>query len=229
MEIKLAHFTDLRDIIMKNKLKNITIITGKKNIYNDKKNKFIVTKDFLSKANDVFRNCHSLETINMKKFDFSEVISLKQWFCDCVNLQEILFPQEADCSKLTSLYACFMKTNLQTIDLSFMKIGNNSLHLKYTFADSKAQKIILPKANVKNFESCFSGSLNVVEIIAPITLDMSETLLHRTFYKCNYLKRLVFTNERFDVDNFSKMVKETASYIPTECCVLLSRGTQWIK
>lgn len=224
MEIKLTHFTDLRDITMKNKLKNITIVTGKKNIYNDKKNKFIVTKDFLSKANDVFRNCNSLETINMEKFDFSEVISLKQWFTHCLNLQEIIFPKEANCCKLTSLYACFMETNLPTIDLSFMKVGNNSLHFKYTFADSKAKKIILPKANIKNFESCFSGCLNVEEIIAPITFDMStlkDTFLNRTFYKCNYLKRLVFTNKRFDTDNFSKMVKETASYIPTECCVLL--------
>ena len=113
--------TAIKNIIKENKLEHIVIETGNENIYIPNENKFIVTKECLKNQTEVFNLCQTLKKINMSNFDFTEITTMRHWFRGCKNLQEIVFPTYANCKNLTDLTGCFSMSNIQTIDLSFMK------------------------------------------------------------------------------------------------------------
>lgn len=146
-KIKLTKIEDIKTHILCNNLTNIVVETGDGNFFIPNKNKFIVTKYFLHNVNKVFSCCDKLKKIDMSNFDFSPITSMNEWFYLCENLEEILFPTSANCHKLQTLRYCFGLTKIPLIDLSFMET-ERMLDFSYSFSNSKANKIILPKSNV---------------------------------------------------------------------------------
>lgn len=218
---------EISQMIKKNQLQDIIIETGDKNVFIPENCKFIVTKEFLSNEEDVFSNCTTLKRIDMSNFDFSTIKSMKAWFYACRNLQEIVFPEEADFEALTDLSYCFAYTNIDVIDLSFMWFGVDSqpLNLTSSFSSAKAKKITLPKCNVGYMENCFSWCFNLEEIIAPINLDVTinDDVLNGTFCLCPNLKMLNFLGGRSSTIEFIKQLTNPnhKNIIPPNCNIKL--------
>lgn len=218
----------ISNIINNNKLKTIVIETGNENVYIPNENKFIVTKEFLSRDANVFCGCYTLEKIDMTKFDFSEIITMTAWFWKSKNLHEIIFPTVADCNKLADLYGCFSETNLDVVDLSFMKIPeNNKVRFMKTFKHSKAQKIILPKCEILTMDGCFSECLNLEKVIAPVNIDLSlEDVLFEAFDKCEKIQLVDFQKGKFDMENFVNTVNHpnNKNNLPDDCVIILPKN-----
>ena len=231
-EIELNEFTDLQNIVIYAKLKTVILETGDKNVYIPEENKFIVTRNFLSNKTHVFAICTSLHKIDMENFDFSEITIMDNWFSRCERLQEIIFPIKADCHKLKSLYSCFFNTNLENIDLSFMKMKNNKIRLAYSFANSNAYKIVLPKCKTEEMCGCFFECKNLEEIVAPITIDLykddvlniyTEESLKETFSNCQSLKIVNLSDGHFNTEDFIEQINNPTNYnnLPENCVIVL--------
>ena len=226
----------IKEIVQDRKLKNIIIETGDTNVYFPNTDKFIVTKEFLSNTTHVFGNCQTLEKIDMERLNFSEIKTMRAWFFSCDNLNEIMFPKEAECNKLTDLYSCFLETNLQTIDLSFMELPKDKkVCFIDTFYASKVNKIILPQCTINEINGCFMDCLNLEEIIAPVTLILTkldalrlyiEDVLIDVFYNCSKLKKIDFSEGSFNVEDFIEQIN-TPDYnnnLSEDCVIILPEG-----
>lgn len=231
-KIKLSGVT-IRNIIQEKELLNIVLETGNENVYIPNESKFIVNKEFLSNTTHIFSNCYTLKKIDMEKFDFSKIKTMRSWFSRCHNLTEIIFPKEADCTKLTNLYCCFYETNLQFVDLSFMKIPeSNKVCFIETFEKSPIKKIILPKCHIDEMFGCFKDCLNLEELIAPITIDLyketnsyirKEEGLMGGFRNCHNLKIVNLSNGSFNIEYFMEQIKNSNNNnnVPENCIVVL--------
>ena len=209
--------------IKSEKLLNVTLETGNENIYIPNENKFIVTNSFLQKRVNIFYNCDRLVTINMENFDFSKIITMGWWFYGCENLSEIIFPQYTNLPHLESLSACFAKTNLSVIDLSFMKC-KDTLNFEDAFYQAKAKKIVLPKCNVNNFGGSFFDCPNLEAIIAPVDIDLSQKdVFFETFSRCSTIKLIDFSNGNFDTENFTSIINNPINLnkLREDCIIVL--------
>lgn len=227
---------EIKTIIDERKLKNIVMETGDKNIYHQNEDKFIVTKEFLSNTTNIFGSCYTLEKIDMQQFDFSKIKTMRGWFFSCDNLTEIIFPKEAECNQLTDLYSCFLESNLQMIDLSFMKLPKNKkVCFIDTFYASKVNKIILPQCTINEINGCFMDCLHLEEIIAPVNLILTkpdalrlyiEDVLIDAFYNCSKLKKIDFSEGSFNVEDFIEQIN-TPDYnnnLSEDCVIILPDG-----
>lgn len=227
---------EIKTIIDERKLKNIFMETGDKNVYHPNEDKFIVTKEFLSNTTNIFGSCYTLKKIDMQQFDFSKIKTMRGWFFSCDNLTEIIFPKEAECNQLTDLYSCFLESNLQMIDLSFMKLPKNKkVCFIDTFYASSAKKIILPKCNINEINGCFMDCLNLEEIIAPVTLILTkldalrlyiEDVIVDVFYNCPKLKMIDFSGGSFNTQDFIEQIN-TQDYnndLSEDCVIILPEG-----
>ena len=209
--------------IKSEKLLNVTLETGDKNIYIPHENKFIVTNSFLQKRVNIFYNCDILLTINMENFDFSKIITMGWWFYGCKNLSEIIFPKYTNLPYLESLSACFAKTNLSVIDLSFMKC-KDTLNFEDAFYQAKAKKIVLPKCKVNNFGGAFFECANLEEIVAPVDIDLSQKdVLFETFSRCSTIKLIDFSTGNFDKENFISIINNPINLnkLREDCVIIL--------
>lgn len=232
-KIKLLDPDAISNIIKDKKLINIIIETGNTNVYIPTENKFIVTKEFLCNDVWIFSGCSTLEKIDMTKFDFSNITTMSAWFLNNENLSEIVFPKEADCNNLTNLYSCFSGTNLQVVDLSFMKIPeSNKVCFIETFEKSSIKKIILPKCHIDEMFGCFKDCLNLEELIAPITIDLyketnsyirKEEGLMGVFRNCHNLKIVNLSNGSFNIEYFMEQITNynNNNNVPENCIVVL--------
>lgn len=232
-KIKLSGVFIIRNIIQEKELINIVLETGNENVYIPNESKFIVNKEFLSNATHVFSCCHTIEKIDMTKFDFSEITTMSGWFFESDNLNTIIFPQEADCTKLTNLYCCFYETNLQVVDLSFMKIPtSNKVCFINTFEKSTTTKIILPKCHIDKIYGCFMDCLNLKELIAPITIDLykdtnsyirKEEGLMGIFRNCYNLKIVNLSNGSFNIEYFMEHIQNSRNNnnLSEDCFIVL--------
>ena len=225
IKFKLSSPLEISEIVKEKQLTNIIIETGNENVYIPNEHKFIVTKKFLSEATHVFSRCFTLKKIDMENFDFSEITTMFAWFYGTLDLSTIIFPKEADCNKLTDLYSCFDTTNLQTIDLSFMKmLENNKVRFMRTFKYSKAQKIILPKCQILNMEGCFSECLSLEKVVAPVNIDLSlEDVLFEMFDNCEKVQFVDFQKGKFDVEDFVNTITHpnNKNNLPDSCVIIL--------
>lgn len=226
----------IKEVVNERKLEKIVIETGNANVYIPIENKFIVTEEFLSNTTHIFGNCYTLKKIDMEKFDFSKIKTMRSWFSRCNNLTEIIFPKEADCNQLTDLYACFSALNLQTVDLSFMKFSKNKkVCFIDTFYESKVHKIILPQCTINEINGCFMDCLNLEEIIAPVNLILTkpdalrlyiEDVIVDVFYNCSKLKMIDFSEGSFNVGDFIEQIN-TPDYnnnLSEDCVIILPDG-----
>ena len=235
-KIKLTTSDEIRSIIKDYNLTNIVLETRDENVFIIEENKFIVTEEFLSNTTHIFGNCYTLKKIDMEKFDFSKIKTMRSWFSRCNNLTEIIFPKEADCNQLTDLYACFLVSNLQTVDLSFMKFSKNKkVCFIDTFYASKVNKIILPQCTINEINGCFMDCLNLEEIIAPVNLILTkpdalrlyiEDVIVDVFYNCPKLKMIDFSNGSFNKQDFIEQIN-TPDYnnnLSEDCVIILPEG-----
>ena len=201
----LTEINEIKKIVKEKALTNIIIETGNENVFIPEENKFIVTKEFLKDADYLFTNCVSLKKIDMSKLDFSEITTMSDWFFKCECLEEIIFPQTAQCSNLTSLFGCFGGTNIDVIDLSFMnfKGSYNKITFLNTFYNSNVKKVILPQCKTDALCECFSKCYNLEEVVMPIKIvDWDEYTLVETFRECKNLKLINIENGKFDKQEF---------------------------
>ena len=91
--MKLKKPENIREIVNQNKLTHIVIETGNENIYIPEKDKFIVTKQFLSNTTQLLHYTQ-LKTVDLTNFDFSEITTMACWFYSCLELKEIIFPNK---------------------------------------------------------------------------------------------------------------------------------------
>lgn len=223
---------NIKELINEKSLKNIMIETGEENIFEEKENKFIVTKDFLVGKTHVFFHCFTLHKIDISKFDFSEITTMESWFGNCEYLSEIVFPEEAYCEKLENLAGCFNNTIIKTIDLSFMKFVNrkNITNIEGAFYFADAERIVLPKIKVENLEELFYSCRKLEEIIAPVTIDeFDEETLRKTFYGNENLHVVNLSGGSFNSFEFSERFEEEDMKnhdfdFPEDCIVVLPYG-----
>lgn len=224
--MKLVNPYDIKHTIRKNNMRNIVIETGEENIFVEKENKFIVTKDFLKHYPYLFSRCYSLQKIDLSNFDFSEIETMRGWFSNCIHLTEILFPKQSDCFKLQSLNRCFYSTDMKNVDLSFMRFKNNKVNLCYCFSlMAEVKTVILPKCISIDMNSIFSNCYNLSKVVMPVTVKKFQEF-NEPFYKAFYLsKNLKFVDLS---DNFSDNPKNlffqnefNFSFIPSDCVVVL--------
>ena len=224
---RITRADEIRQIIKKNQLKDIIVETGSENTFISTENKFIVTKEFLSNESDVFSNCPTLKKVDMSNFNFTLIQSMNFWFYDCKNLQEIIFPQEADCDSLRDLSYCFANTSIDIIDLSFMYFDLDSvpLNLHSTFTGATTKKITLPKCNVQNMKNCFYWCSNLKEIIAPVNLDFdnNKKVLERTFRLCPNLKLVNFFGGHTSTIEFIEQLRnpDNENNLSVDCFIKL--------
>ena len=108
----------LKEKVNEKRLEHIVIATSDKNQFIPDKNKFIVTKDFLSNTLRLFDWCLSLQSIDFRDFDFSKISTMEGWFIGCRNLTKIIFPEKVDCPNLQNLYNCFSCSGIANLNLS---------------------------------------------------------------------------------------------------------------
>ena len=83
----------IRFRVLRSQLVNITIETGKENIFIPNENRFIVQKHLLTNKPNLLFECATLKTVDFTKFDFSEIKTMKNWFSGCRNLERIIVPE----------------------------------------------------------------------------------------------------------------------------------------
>lgn len=88
----------IRFRVLRNQLVNITIETGKENIFIPNENRFIVQKNLLENKPNLLFECATLKTVDFTKFDFSEIKTMKNWFYGCRHLERIIVPENFDLS-----------------------------------------------------------------------------------------------------------------------------------
>ena len=234
-ELQLNTYSDIKKFIENKKLTNIFIETGDKNVYIPHENKFIVTKTFLQGETLIFINCKTLETINMENFDFSEITKMDRWFAQCEKLTKIIFPRKADCRKLKSVEGIFAHTTkLQSVDLSFMEITDtfnftfgkieNFMLWRFAFFQSQIRKVTLPICKIHNMQECFSGCVNLEEIVAPVQFGFyQEHLFMKTFLYCKNLKLIDFSEGQINITQTIEQItkQKNQNNLPEDCVVIL--------
>lgn len=147
--MKLKKPENIREIVKKNKLSNIVIETGNENIYIPEKNKFVVTKQFLSKTKQLLQYSQ-LKTVDLTNFDFSEITTMACWFYSCFELTEILFPKTLNCQKLNSLTACFVGTKIHSLNMTNWDFGMQEISVERMCLNCPNLKsLLLPSVNIK--------------------------------------------------------------------------------
>lgn len=231
LDIVLEVPDDIKTIIEKKQLENIIIETGDKNIYIDKDKKFIVTKMFLSHAIGVFFYQNSLKTIDMRRFDFSEVITMESWFSYCKSLSQIYFPKVVNCYKLKILYNSFTNTRLKSLDFSNWKFKSEAVAFTLVVANSKyLEELILPNVTFSSINSLARDCSSLK------TVDFKESSINFTLRDHTYPAgdSLCFSGcVNLSVINCSKMKIEHTTIeniflgvdclrdVPEKCLILL--------
>lgn len=212
----------INEKIRKEKLTEVIIETGEKNKFIPDENKFIVTKELLSNTFGLFEFCNTLKKVDLSNLDFSEITSMICWFAVCSSLEEIIFPKHANCKKITDLSNSFSGVKLTSLDLSFMKIPEETIveiHHMFTGSD-KLKKVIMPKLTTEHLGQVFQHCENLEHIVAPITIKSNRKFpMHQCFMNNKSLQLVDFSEAEFDF-NLEEMLKihaENIKEVPESC------------
>ena len=202
---KLTKPTDLKKIVDYRKLENIIIATGKKNQFIPDENKFVVTKDFLKDSTHLLNWCFSLKSVDFTNFDFSEITTMNQWFIGCINLTEIVFPEEVDCPNLQSLSSCFTYTKIKSLNFKewyFLKEVDLEQMCKscHALVDLK-----LPKVKSLSSDNIACDCENLETVVFPmILMDNGQKWLHNNMFEnCSNLICLNCSNAKIQNKNLN--------------------------
>ena len=141
----------------------------------------------------IFKNCTSLESLDVRKWVFGNLVNIGWAFQNCKELKELRF-DSADFSKTTSFSGmCFGCSNLETI--TFAKRNFSSVEsLNLTFAQcTNLKELDLSNSNFSKLDDMrqlFSSDSNITKINFSNLYAPMLTSMQGTFWFCSSLKEL---------------------------------------
>ena len=188
----------LKEKVNEKRLEHIVIATSDKNQFIPDKNKFIVTKDFLSNTLRLFDWCVSLQSIDFRDFDFSKISTMEGCFIVCRNLTKIIFPEKVDCPNLQNLYNCFSCSGITNLNLSNWHFSKKVNMTRMCWDCRNLVDLKLPQATSYSCKELALDCKNLKTIDFPMTLIYDERKLahykewvhYRMFENCTNLTLL---------------------------------------
>lgn len=225
--MKLKSPEDIKEIIKYKKLKNIIIETGNENIYIPEENKFIVTKQFLSNTTQLL-HYSQLKTVDLTKFDFSEIITMACWFFGCTELEEVFFPEKVNCDKLKSLTGCFVGSNIKSLNMENWIFGKQEVSLErmcQTCVNLKS--LILPAVNIKYIRELaqYCENLENVKFSSGVIKNIGSFDCNYSFAHCKNLQLIDVADSQTSIETLQYMF--TSNYVNalykanTDCLIVL--------
>lgn len=197
---KIQFLTFMRRIITDNQMLEIVVETGEETKFVIKESRIVFEKDFFydNEIKDLqesflFMNLSSLKKIDMCKFDFSKIQDMSKWFYGSRNLEEVVFPIEMNCQKLTDLSRCFSLTGIKSLDLSRWKFGKQTIDIEHlTSLTHNIKNLTLPKANLATLHcvtyNCFN--LEKIDFNESYLVNIAEQNHYGVFEGCSNLKKI---------------------------------------
>ena len=221
--------------IKQNQLKHIAVETGDKNIYIPTESKFIVTKDFLVNATDVFGYLYydSMITIDLSKFDFSEITTMKHWFAHSYNLEKVIFPKQMNMPKLNSLESVFFSCeSVKEVDLNWIVTDSIVDFTNACLFCDKLVNLTLPKIATSSVSSIAQDAIHLQKVTLPIELTIKENFDLRfmnMFRNCVNLQLIdvseakLINNKPETIYNFKDLLEKKSNTfkVHKDCVVLL--------
>lgn len=197
-KVKITKATEIKDIVNNLKLTNITIETGKENVFMPQENKFILTENITANVQNLLQLCNSIINVDLTNFKFDNVKTMQGWFAYCENLNNITFPKVVYCNKLTNMVTTFRNTKIKHFNFTnwiFLK----DLRLDSTFSNSDCETVKFGNINITNMLFTFNFCTKLQKVDFGNThftisayKDLSKTLC--AFKKCEKLKLINASN-----------------------------------
>lgn len=196
--IKIKQITEVKEIVDNLQLTNITIETGKENVFIPQDSKFILTEYITENSQNLLQLCDSLINVDLTNFKFDNVKTMQGWFAFCENLTNITFPQMVYCNKLKNMVTTFRNTKIKHFDFTNW-IFSQDLRLDSTFSNSDCETIKFGNINMSNMLFTFNFCTKLQKVNFGNThftistyKDLSKTLC--AFKKCESLKLINASN-----------------------------------
>ena len=202
---------DIREIVKNNKLSNIVIETGNENIYIPEENKFIVTKQFLSN-NTQLLHYSQVKTVDLTKFDFSEIITMACWFFGCTELEEVIFPEKVNCDKLKSLTGCFVGSNIKSLNMENWIFGKQEVSLERMCQNCvNLKSLILPAVNIKYIRELaqYCENLENVKFSSCVIKNIGSFDCNYSFAHCKNLQLVDLSESQTSIETLQYMLTST--------------------
>ena len=221
METELTNVLQVLAIIIRENIEHLKVVTSTKNYYNEEDKTFYVTKDFLSSVTGLFSETN-IVSVDFTKFDFSEITTMRNWFNNCVHLEEIKFSQRVKAYNLLDLSNCFRNTRIVKLNMANWILGQYPVTLSMFVKDCcNLKSINLPNMviddNMYLFDNC--------EILSSVTFKKIEffeddNIGKGWFRGCKNLKQIDCScwNE-----NLLKVIKKTQFRHLSEDCVIITK------
>ena len=209
--MRLNKTEDIREIVKNNKLSNIVIETGNENIYIPEENKFIVTKQFLSN-NTQLLHYSQVKTVDLTKFDFSEIITMACWFFGCTELEEVIFPEKVNCDKLKSLTGCFVGSNIKSLNMENWIFGKQEVSLERMCKNCvNLKSLILPSVNIKYIRELaqYCENLENVKFSSGIIKNIGSFDCNYSFAHCKNLQLVDLSESQTSIETLQYMFTST--------------------
>ena len=221
MGTELTTVLQVQAIIMRENIEHLKVVTSTKNYYNEEDKTFYVTKDFLSAVTGLF-SATNIISIDFTKFDFSEITTMRNWFNDCVHLEEVKFSQRVKAYNLLDLSNCFRNTSIVKLNMSNWILGQYPVTLSMFLKDCcNLKSVNLPNMviddNMYLFDNC--DNLSFIEF-KNIELFEDTNIGKGWFRGCHNLKKIDCScwNE-----NLLKVIKKTQFRHLSEDCVVITK------
>ena len=141
--------------------------------------------------NYMFRNCKSLQYINLTNWNLDNVHLTDQMFSNCVSLETVIFGkfQVHDVKNMGDLfYNC---EKLKMIDLSRFKNTSNLVYMNNMFRNCKSLKEIdlshFDISHVEDISYMFSGCSSLIDINFNFSTNNNISNMHSLFFGCSNL------------------------------------------
>lgn len=209
--MKLKKPENIREIVNQNKLTHIVIETGNENIYIPKENKFIVNKQFLSNTTQLL-HYSQLKTVDLTRFDFSEISTMACWFYSCIELEEVIFPEKVNCDKLKSLTGCFVGSNIKSLNMENWIFGKQEVSLERMCQNCvNLKSLILPAVNIKYIRELaqYCENLENVKFSSGVIKNIGSFDCNYSFAHCKNLQLIDVSDSQTSIETLQYMFTST--------------------
>lgn len=220
MVIFLKEPFDIVRIVSDYKLEKVTVETTEEdNYYDQNKNIFFVTKNFLAEKDNVFKNLEDVKIIDLRHFDFSQIKIMDSWFADCLNLETVLFPNNANFSNVKSLHAMFYRTKIKTLNMANWKFSNAIVLGSLVASCTDLNSLYLPDVEILSIRGIAQGCTSLkyahlgkgtIKIKKPKT---ASPPYEYAFYGCKNLNTIDCSELRMSSDDIAKIFNDEDSKI----------------
>lgn len=155
----------------------------------------------------MFAGCSSLTQIDLSEYNIRKCTSIKDLFCDCVNLEKIIIDSTFNTSSIENMQGVFARcTKLNDINLEIFNTKNATTMFGMFWGCNAFTSLDLSNfdtSNVTNMSTMFYecknlNSLNISKFDTSNVTDMSSM-----FSRCSSLKNINLTT--FDTRNVTTM------------------------